>query len=99
MQSGILNQHDNILTSRLLSQILNEYAQYLNAGSAWEQNILKAFETATPIHQLTNPMVSDNVVLKALKLMKEIKNDMKNIKSQHVCDCLCQLNTDNNLCQ
>ena len=46
MQSSALNQQANAISSSILTQMQNERTEYLNAMSATEERILKAFENS-----------------------------------------------------
>ena len=85
--SGTLNRQINSMTHTLMHEIQSERSQYLNAMSASEDRLLRAFEVATPSVASTaastltsnppplsvNATLQDTVSLEVLKLLKEIK--------------------------
>ena len=95
MQSGILSQQANILSTKIMSEIQHERTEYLNAVSASEARILHALDSSTPpiieepstittpTQQSLNATTSDTVVLEVLKLLKEIKDDMRQSKTNN----------------
>ena len=95
MQSGILSQQANILSTKIMSEIQHERTEYLNAVSASEAQKLHALDSSTPpimeepstittpTQQSLNATTLDTVVLEVLKLLKEIKDDMRQTKTNN----------------
>ena len=90
MQSGILRQQANLISSSILHQLKDEREGYVNAVTAVEQRILEAVGNSTPemveesSKQVTQPAVnaiaSNDVMVEVLKLLKELKEDANETK-------------------
>ena len=87
MQSGILRQQANFISSGILTQLKDEREGYVNAVTAVEQRIMEAVGSSTPemvqeqvVQPSVNAVASNDVMLEVLKLLKELKNDVKETK-------------------
>ena len=89
MQSRVSNQQANFLSNKIMPEFQQERTEYLNAVSASKERIFQALNANTPplseeVSEIINPLkpsanasVLNKVVLEMLKLLKEIKNNMK----------------------
>lgn len=86
MQLGVIKQQANLISLNILDQLKSERQEYLNAVSSVETQILKTVDNSKPpmIKELTshnflqpsaNGVAHDSMMLKVLKLLKEIKDD------------------------
>ena len=88
MQSGILQGQMNALSARIILDISSEREEYLTALAALEQRIMNAMETQsnallstiTPVTQTANVTSSLVIETKILKVLKEIKESLKDSK-------------------
>ena len=104
MRSNLLNQQVN----HIMDTMEVQKQQYLNAVTASEERILKAFtismtsdsDSTAATSALTEPTLnsvsSDKVMLEMVKLLKEIKDDMKEVKSNNKRKRNSQNNNNNN---
>lgn len=90
MQSGILRQQANAISNSILSQLTDKREGYVNAENEVKQRSIEAVgnssqeiidkSSQTISQPSANTVASNNVMLKVLELLKELKDDVKNTK-------------------